>query len=90
MLHKSCIAVGVCLAIGAAIADINDWVFDTSERAEEMTSSGSASLSSALESRSVDVFSSPATGVDSRCGDSETSNSTALDSTKVGFCIILN
>lgn len=98
MLHKasrnrkggrsSAFLIGVCLAFGTAIADINDWVFDTSERAKEVTSSRSASLSSAFESRSVSAFGSNEDAVDSRCGDSQESESRAIDSTSFGLRII--
>ena len=86
--QKTCIALGVCLTFGLVIAGSDDWVFDTSERAEEVTCSRSASLSSAFESRSVSAFGSNEDAVDSRFGDSKKSNSTSLDSTKVGFRII--
>jgi len=89
-LQKSCIVVGACLAVGAATADANAWVFDTSERASETTSSGSASLSSALESRSVSAGGSAATAVDSRWGDRQASEPGALKSTTAGFRIVFS
>ena len=88
-MRKTCVILGVCLAFGGAIAGDDDWVFDTSKRAAETTSSGSASLSSVFESRSVCALGSVATAVDSRCGDWQESESTGLDSTKRGFCIIV-
>lgn len=88
-MRKTCVILGVCLAFGGAIAGDDDWVFDTSKRAAETTSSGSASLSSVFESRSVCALGSVATAVDSRCGDWQESEPTGLDSTKRGFCIIV-
>ena len=69
MKHQNnCIVLGVCLTFSLVIAGSDDWVFDTSERAEELTCSRSASLSSAFESRSVSAFGSNEDAVDSRCG----------------------
>jgi len=86
---KTHVAAGACLAVGLAVAGSDDWVFDVSRRPAETTSSGSAALASALESRATSFLGSAAAAVDSRCGDSRASSPGALDSTKRGFCIIV-
>ena len=80
--------VGMSLAFSTVIADDNDWVFDISGRAAETVSSGTASLSSTLDSRSVSALESPASTLDSRCGDSQASAPRALKSTSFGLRII--
>ena len=88
-MNKICFALGICFAYCGAIAGENDWVFNTSRRAVEVTSSASAGLTGVFDSRTFDFECSVSGALDSRWGESEASAPQALDTTKIGFSIII-
>ena len=88
-MNKICFALGACFVFCGAVAGVDDWVFNTSGRAAEVISSASAGLTGVFDSRTFDFEGSVSGALDSRWGESEASAPQALDTTKIGFSIII-
>ena len=88
-MKKISFALGVCFALYGALAGANDWVFDTSRRAAEVTSSRSGSMTMGFDSRSVGCEFSVSGAVDSRWGEVEASSPMPLDTTNLAFYIVI-
>jgi hypothetical protein len=88
-MKKISFALGMSFALYGAVAGVDDWVFNTSRREAEVTSSASAGLTGVFDSRAFDFEGSVSGALDSRWGESEASAPQALDTTKIGFSIII-